>query len=149
MAIYEIEKAGESDVLRRKSKAVNEVDDVIRQLIDDMADTMYHYEGVGLAAPQVGILKRVIVVDAGEGLWELVNPVLLSGRGKQTDDEGCLSIPGYYAPVERYKSVKVKALNRNGDEVIITAKDLAARALQHEIDHLEGVLFTDKVKKKK
>ncbi len=149
MAIYEIEKAGESDVLRRKSKAVNEVDDVIRQLIDDMADTMYHYEGVGLAAPQVGILKRVIVVDAGEGLWELVNPVLLSGRGKQIDDEGCLSIPGYYAPVERYKSVKVKALNRNGDEVIITAKDLAARALQHEIDHLEGVLFTDKVKKKK
>lgn len=147
MAIYEIEKAG-SDVLRRKSKPVREVDDVIRQLLDDMADTMYHYDGVGLAAPQVGISKRVIVVDVGEGLWELVNPVILSAKGKQLDEEGCLSIPGYYAPVERAKSVKVKALNRHGDEVVIDAKDMAARALQHEIDHLEGILFTDKAKKK-
>ncbi|MDO4542044.1 MAG: peptide deformylase [Bacillota bacterium] len=148
MAIYEIEKAG-SDILRRKSKAVNNVDDVIRQLLDDMAETMYYYEGVGLAAPQVGISKRVIVVDVGEGLWELVNPVILSSKGKQLDEEGCLSIPGYYAPVERYKSVKVKALNRYGDEIVIDAKDFAARALQHEIDHLEGILFTDKIKKKK
>lgn len=148
MAIYEIEKAG-SDVLRRKSKPVREVDDVIRQLLDDMAETMYHYDGVGLAAPQVGISKRVIVVDVGEGLWELVNPVILSAKGKQLDEEGCLSIPGYYAPVERAKSVKVKALNRQGDEVIIDAKDMAARALQHEIDHLEGILFTDKAKKTK
>lgn len=147
MAIYEIEKAG-SDVLRRKSKPVREVDDVIRQLLDDMADTMYHYDGVGLAAPQVGISKRVIVIDVGEGLWELVNPVILSAKGKQLDEEGCLSIPGYYAPVERAKSVKVKALNRHGDEVVIDAKDMAARALQHEIDHLEGILFTDKAKKK-
>ncbi len=149
MAIYEIEKAGSSEILRRKSKPVNEINDVIRQLLDDMAETMYHYEGVGLAAPQVGISKRIIVVDVGEGLWELINPVLVSGKGKQLDEEGCLSIPGYYAPVERFKSVKVKGLNRYGDEVVIDAKDMAARALQHEIDHLEGVLFTDKVKKKK
>ena len=149
MAIYEIEKAG-SDVLRRKAKPVTVVDDVIRTLLDDMAETMYYAEGCGLAAPQVGISKRIIVVDTGEGLWELVNPVLVSGKGKQVKEEGCLSLPGYYAPVQRYKSVKVRGLNRFGDEIVIDAKDLAAVALQHEIDHLEGILFTDKeVKTKK
>lgn len=149
MAIYEIEKVG-SDVLRRKAKPVTVVDDVIRTLIDDMADTMYHAEGCGLAAPQVGISKRVIVVDAGDGLCELINPVLISGKGKVVREEGCLSVPGYYAPVQRYKSIKVKGLDRMGNEVVIDAKELFSIALQHEMDHLEGILFTDKeVKKKK
>ncbi|MEG0873898.1 MAG: peptide deformylase [Clostridiales bacterium] len=148
MAIYEVEQTG-SDVLRRKSKTVTKIDDVIRELLDDMADTMYHYEGCGLAAPQVGISKRIIVVDVGEELWELINPVLVSGKGKQLGEEGCLSIPGCWGEVERFKSVKVKGLNRYGDEIIIDAKDMGARALLHEIDHLEGILFTDKMKKKK
>lgn len=149
MAIYPIEKAGESTVLRQKAKAVKEINDTIRTLLDDMAETMYESEGVGLAAPQIGISRRIIVVDVGEGLIELVNPVLLSGKGKQIDDEGCLSVPGFFAPVERYKTVIIEGLDRDGRTIRIKAKDFTARALQHEIDHLDGILFTDKVKKEK
>ncbi|MGI5873176.1 MAG: peptide deformylase [Bacillota bacterium] len=147
MAIYNIEKAGESTVLREKAKPVKEVNDTIRTLLDDMAETMYAAEGVGLAAPQVGISRRIIVVDVGEGLIELINPVLLKGRGKQVGDEGCLSVPGYYAPVERYKTVYIEGLDRDGKKVSIKAKDFPAVALQHEIDHLDGILFIDKAKK--
>ncbi|MGM9567050.1 MAG: peptide deformylase [Clostridia bacterium] len=149
MAIYSIEKAGESTVLRQKAKPVSEVNDTIRTLLDDMAETMYASEGVGLAAPQVGISRRIIVVDVGEGLIELVNPVLLKGRGKQVGEEGCLSVPGYFAPVERYKTIFVEGLDRDGHPVQIKAKDFTAVALQHEMDHLDGILFIDKAKKEK
>lgn len=149
MAIYSIEKAGESTVLRQKAKPVSEVTDTIRTLLDDMAETMYASEGVGLAAPQVGISRRIIVVDVGEGLIELINPVLLKGRGKQVGEEGCLSVPGYFAPVERYKTIFVEGLDRDGHQVQIKAKDFTAVALQHEMDHLDGILFIDKAKKEK
>ncbi len=147
MAIYNIEQAGQSSVLREKSKPIKEVNDTVRTLLDDMAETMYHAEGVGLAAPQIGIARRIIVVDVGEGLIELINPVLLKGRGKQVSEEGCLSVPGYYAPVERFKTVFIEGLDRDGKKINIKAKDFAAVALQHEIDHLDGILFTDKAKK--
>ena len=149
MAIYPIEKSGESTVLRQKAKPVNEVNDTIRTLLDDMAETMYESEGVGLAAPQIGISRRIIVVDVGEGLLELINPRLLKGHGKQVGEEGCLSVPGYFAPVERYKTIFVEGLDRNGQPIQIKAKDFTAVALQHEMDHLDGILFIDKVKKEK
>lgn len=149
MAIYPIEKAGESTVLREKSKPVSEVNDTIRTLLDDMAETMYHSEGCGLAAPQVGIARRIIVVDVGDGLIELINPVLLKGRGKQVGEEGCLSVPGFWGDVERYKTILVEGLDRSGNTIQIRAKDFTAVALQHEMDHLDGILFTDKVKVKK
>jgi peptide deformylase len=149
MAIYTIEKAGESTVLREKAKPVSEVNDTIRTLLDDMAETMYHFNGCGLAAPQVGISRRLITVDVGEGLIELINPVLIKTKGKQVGEEGCLSIPGYFADVERFKTVFVEGLDRDGNKVQIKAKDFTAVALQHEIDHLDGILFTDKAKKVK
>ena len=149
MAIYPIEKSGESTVLRQKAKPVNEVNDTIRTLLDDMAETMYESEGVGLAAPQIGISRRIIVVDVGEGLLELINPRLLKGHGKQVGEEGCLSVPGYFAPVERYKTIFVEGLDRNGQPIQIKAKDFTAVALQHEMDHLDGILFIDKIKKEK
>ena len=149
MAIYPIEKVGESTVLRQKAKPVTEVNDTIRTLLDDMAETMYESEGVGLAAPQIGISRRIIVVDVGEGLLELINPVLLKGRGKQVGEEGCLSVPGYFAPVERYKTIFVEGLDRDGRPVQVKARDFMAVALQHEMDHLDGILFIDKAKKEK
>lgn len=149
MAIYPIEKAGESTVLRQKAKPVTEVNDTIRTLLDDMAETMYDSEGVGLAAPQIGISRRIIVVDIGEGLLELINPVLVKGRGKQVGEEGCLSVPGYYASVERYKTIFVEGLDRDGRAVQVKARDFMAVALQHEMDHLDGILFIDKAKKDK
>ena len=149
MAIYPIEKAGESTVLRQKAKPVLEVNDTIRTLLDDMAETMYESEGVGLAAPQIGISRRIIVVDVGEGLLELINPRLLKGKGKQIGEEGCLSVPGYFAPVERYKTIFVEGLDRTGKPVQVKARDFMAVALQHEMDHLDGILFIDKAKKEK
>lgn len=149
MAIYTIEKAGESSVLREKAKPVAEVNDTIRTLLDDMAETMYHFNGCGLAAPQVGIGRRLIVVDAGDGLIEVINPVLVKSRGKQVGEEGCLSIPGVFGNVERFKTVFIEGLDRDGNMVKIKARDFTAVALQHEIDHLDGILFTDKMKKEK
>ena len=113
-------------------------------LLDDMAETMYDANGVGLAAPQVGVLKRIVVIDIGEGLVELINPEILETSGSQIDHEGCLSIPGNSALVERPNYVKVKALNRNGEEIIVEGKELMARALCHETDHLDGILYIDK-----
>ena len=149
MAIYPIEKAGESIVLRQKEKEVTEVNDTIRTLLDDMAETMYEANGVGLAAPQIGISRRIIVVDVGEGLIELINPVLIKGCGKQIGEEGCLSVPDYFANVERYKTIFVEGLDRDGHRVQLKARDFSAVALQHEIDHLDGILFIDKAKKEK
>jgi len=143
MAIYQIVKKGD-EVLRQKAKEVKEVNDSIRRLLDNMRDTMYDANGAGLAAPQIGISKRVIVVDPGDELLELVNPEIISGEGEETDLEGCLSIPGYTGEVTRMFKVTVKALDRQGQKVELTREGLAARALQHEIDHLDGILFIDK-----
>ncbi|WP_405728403.1 peptide deformylase [Anaerotignum sp.] len=143
MAIRTI-RISTDEVLRKKCKEVKEITPNLLTLLDDMADTMYDANGVGLAAPQVGILKRVVVIDIGEGLVELINPVILETSGSQIDDEGCLSVPGKYAPVERPNYVKVKAMDRDGNEFIIEGEELMARALCHEIDHLDGILYIDK-----
>jgi len=135
------------EVLRKKSRKVDVVNNRIKILIKDMLDTMYDADGVGLAAPQIGILKRVIVVDIedGNGPLALINPEILESEGTTIDEEGCLSIPGEIGNVERPQKIRVKALNPEGEEVEIKAEDLLARALCHEIDHLNGILFTDKV----
>lgn len=149
MAILNIRKIGDP-VLRSKAKKVEEVTDKTRDLLDNMAETMYDAPGIGLAAPQVGILQRVIVVDVEDdnGLLELINPEIISvSEEKAIMEEGCLSIPEEKGHVVRAKKVTVRGLNRNGKEVIIEAEDLLARALQHEIDHLDGILFVDKVVK--
>lgn len=132
------------EILRKKCKPVKEITPNFLTLLDDMAETMYDANGVGLAAPQVGILKRAVVIDIGEGLVELINPVILETEGSQIDDEGCLSLPGKYAPVERPDYVKVQAMDREGKPFIIEGEGLMARAMCHEIDHLEGILYTDK-----
>ena len=143
MAIRNIREQGDS-VLNKTCKEITAMTPRLRDLIEDMLDTMYEANGVGLAAPQVGILKRVVVIDIGEGLVELINPVILETSGSQTDDEGCLSVPGKYAPVERPNYVKAKAMDRDGNEFIIEGEELMARALCHEIDHLDGILYIDK-----
>lgn len=144
MAIREIRLSGD-EILRKTSREVEEVTDKIRELLDDMVETMHKYNGVGLAAPQVGILKRVIVIDLydGEEPLQLVNPKIIKAKGKQEVEEGCLSFPNEYAKMVRPKEVTVEALNRDGKKVIITGKDLLAQALAHEIDHLNGILFVD------
>lgn len=146
MALREIRKIGD-EVLRKRSREVDKIDDRVRTLIEDMVETMYHAEGVGLAAPQVGILKRIIVIDIGEGPVKLINPEIIESSGNQCDEEGCLSIPEERGEVERPQIVKVRALNEKGEEVVVEGSDLLARALCHEIDHLNGVLFVDRVKK--
>jgi peptide deformylase len=132
--------------LRKKAKAVKKFTPVIAQLIDDMIETMHAAPGVGLAAPQVHKSIRVIVVDPGAGPLALVNPKILEQSGSQVFTEGCLCLPGVEAPVERASHVKVKALDRDGEEFVITADGFLATILQHEIDHLEGIVFIDRVK---
>lgn len=145
MAILEIEEYGEP-VLREKALPVKEITPEILNLIKDMAETMYTDSGAGLAAPQVGVLKRIIVIDEDkEGLMVLVNPEIIKSEGEVIDEEGCLSIPGIYSDVKRSSKVTVKALNENGDQIEITKEGLTARALQHEIDHLNGILFIDRI----
>jgi len=143
LAVYKIVEIGD-EILKEKAKVVPKITPNIIKLLDNMAQTMYRAKGVGLAAPQVGVSKRVIVVDAGEGLLELINPEILSSAGKETDTEACLSIPGIVGDVTRAASVKVKALDRDGREQVLKAKGFLARVLQHEIDHLEGILFIDR-----
>lgn len=143
MAVLPIRREGDP-VLRQKAKPVKKVGAGIRQLLDDMAETMYAAPGVGLAAPQVGIAKRVLVVDVGEGLVELINPEITSASGWEEGPEGCLSIPGYVGEVMRYTHLQVSGLNRQGRRIWVDAEGFFARALQHEIDHLDGILYTDK-----
>ena len=144
MAIRNIRKVGDP-ILRKTSKEVKEVNDRIKILLDDMADTMYKADGVGLAAPQVGLLKRVIVVDVRDedGLLKLINPQITEKDGEQIGVEGCLSVPNFNANVKRPAHVVVKYLDENGDEKEIQADGLKAVALCHEIDHLNGKLFID------
>jgi peptide deformylase len=131
--------------LRTKCPKVPKIDDSIRRLIDDMVDTMRDAPGIGLAAPQVGVLLRVIVCEVEDHLHALVNPEIVRAEGEQVGDEGCLSIPGYIGEVKRYERVVVKAKNRAGKDVRVRAEGLLARCLQHEIDHIDGVLFTDRL----
>ena len=123
-------------------------DERLATTLDDMADTMYKAEGVGLAAPQIGILRRYCIIDVGDGIIELVNPVIESMSGEQTGEEGCLSIPNRYESVTRPMTVTVRAQDRNGNSFTITAEGFKARALCHEIDHLDGILYIDKTDKK-
>ena len=146
MAIREIRLSGD-EILRKNCRVVEEVDDRIKELLEDMVETMHEYNGVGLAGPQVGILKRVIVIDLydGEPPLKLVNPEIVKEKGVQEVEEGCLSFPNQYAKLIRPKEIVVTALNENGEKVKIVAKDLLAQALSHEIDHLNGILFVDKM----
>ncbi len=146
MAIRTIRELGD-DVLRKKCRVVEEIDDRILVLLDDMADTLYDSNGVGLAAPQVGVLKRIAVIDVGDGLIELINPEIIAQSGVQDGAEGCLSVPGKYGNVKRPKKVTVRATDRDGNEFEITGEDLLARAFCHELDHLDGIVFVDKVSK--
>ncbi|ADG82646.1 peptide deformylase [Thermincola potens] len=145
MAVYKIVEIGDP-ILKEKCRPVNKITPNIIKLLDDMADTMYDANGVGLAAPQIGVGKRVIVVDVGDGLIELVNPEIVHREGSETDVEGCLSIPGIQGQVPRYAKVRVRGMNREGNRVEYEAEGLLARAFQHEIDHLEGILFIDRAK---
>ncbi|MBV1818062.1 peptide deformylase [Clostridium cochlearium] len=144
MAIRNLRFLGD-DLLRKKSRKVDKIDYRIQVLLDDMLETMYENNGVGLAAPQVGILKRVVVIDIGEGPLFLINPEIIEEEGFYVDQEGCLSVPGRQGEVKRPYRVKVKAQDRKGNEIIVEGEELLARALCHEIDHLNGILFVDKV----
>lgn len=147
MALREIVKFGE-DILRKKCREVTSFDGKLAVLLDDMKETLQNADGVGLAAPQLGLLRRVVVIDIrdGKGAIELVNPVIMEQKGNQVGNEGCLSAPGEWCEVERPMRVTVKAFDRNGNEFTIKGEGLLARALCHEVDHLEGILFTDRVK---
>ena len=146
MAIRNL-RYGNDEILRKRAREVEVIDDKIKELAQDMMDTMHKFDGVGLAAPQVGILKRVIVIDLYEEntQYMLVNPIIKKEKGEQVVDEGCLSFPNQYGKVKRPKSVVVEALDLDGKKVVIKAKDLLAQALSHEIDHLNGEVFVNKV----
>ncbi len=148
MAIRDIRKVGDP-VLRMKAKEVKKITDKTKNLIQDMFDTMYDAPGAGLAAPQVGVSQQIIVIDVDGDSFELINPVIIEQRGTQIGEEGCLSIPGERYLVNRADWVKVKGLNAEGQVVEVIGEAMLARALQHEIDHLNGVLFTDKIYHKK
>lgn len=144
MALKYIRKIGDP-ILYKKAKPVDKIDKHILTILSDMAETMYNAEGVGLAANQIGILRRLVVIDVGEGLIELINPEVIYEEGEQIGPEGCLSVPNVTGEVKRPKKVKVKYLDRNGNQKEIDGEDLLARALTHEIDHLNGELFVNKV----
>ena len=137
----------DDEILRKKSREVEVIDDKIKELARDMMDTMHKYDGVGLAAPQVGILKRVIVIDLYEKdtQYTIINPEIISEKGEQCVDEGCLSFPNKFGKVKRPKEVVVVGLDLDGKKIKIKAKDLLAQALAHEIDHLNGIVFTTRV----
>lgn len=142
MAIRNIVKDGDP-ILKKKCRPVEKFDQKLAILLDDMAETMHQANGVGLAAPQVGMLRRVVVIDVGEGVIELVNPKIVAYSGEQEGVEGCLSFPGEWGLAKRPNYVKVRAQDRNGDEFEIDGEELLARAFCHEIDHLNGVVFKD------
>lgn len=145
MALREIKHYERDDVLRKKARPVEKIDKRILLLLDDMAETMYNAEGVGLAAPQVGILRRIAVIDIGDGIIELINPEIVERQGEQADMEGCLSIPGLTGLVKRPNKVKIVGLNRDGEKIELEGEALLARALCHEIDHLDGILYIDRI----
>lgn len=142
MAIRNIVQFGE-DILKKECRPVEKFDHKLRQLLDDMQDTLYEANGAGLAAPQVGVLRQVCVIDVGDGLVELINPEILSSEGEQTGAEGCLSLPNEWGMVTRPMKVTVRAQNRKGKWFEMSGEELLARAFCHEIDHLHGTVFTD------
>ena len=146
MAIRNLRYKGD-EILKKKSREIETIDEKLQTLIDDMIETMHKYNGVGLAAVQVGILKRVIVIDLydDKGPIKLINPVIIKEKGEQEVEEGCLSFPNKYAKMIRPKEVTVEALDENGKKIKIQGKDLLAQALTHEIDHLNGIVFIDKM----
>lgn len=147
MALRNLRYEGD-ELLRKRSKEVIVVDDKIRALLNDLVDTMYAKDGVGLAAPQVGILKRAVVIDVEDGnIYKMVNPKIIKKSGEQIGQEGCLSVPEIKGIVSRPMNVTVEYTDENGNQVILEAEELLARAICHEIDHLDGILFIDKVKK--
>ena len=143
MAVLEVMKTGHP-VLKQIAEPVEFVNKKIRQLLDDMAETMYKTDGVGLAAPQVNVSKRIIVLDDGNGLIEVINPEIVKKEGSQVGLEGCLSVPELFGDVERYDKIEVHGINRNNKKIKIKAEGFLARIFQHEIDHLEGHLFIEK-----
>ena len=143
MAVLDIMKAGHP-VLKQVAEPVEFVNKKMRTLIEDMAETMYKTDGVGLAAPQIGVSQRIIVLDDGNGLLELINPEITHKEGSQIGLEGCLSVPGYYGDVERFDKITVKPIDKHNKKVTIKAEGFLARILQHEIDHLDGHLFIEK-----
>ena len=144
MAIRNIRKE-DDEILKKKSKEVDEINDKIKELIKDMIDTMHKFEGVGLAAVQVGILKRIIVIDLYDKspIIKLINPVIIKEKGKQEVEEGCLSFPNKYVKTIRPEEIIVEGLDENGKKIRITGKGLLAQALSHEMDHLNGIVLTD------
>ena len=145
MALRKIVEAGD-EVLRKKCRPISEVTERIRELIDDMFETLYDAQGVGLAAPQVGVMRRLFVVDLGDGSGQkvLINPEIVESRGEEDGEEGCLSIPDRVGRVIRPEYIKIKGLDREGNPVEYEAEGLLARAFSHDYDHLEGILYTDK-----
>ena len=146
MAIRKIREEGD-EILKKKSREVEEINEKIQELIDDMLETMYKANGVGLAAVQVGVLKQVIVIDIddGNGPLVLINPKIIKEKGLQEVEEGCLSFPNKFAKVERPAEIVIQAKDRDGDTIKVKAKELLAQAISHEIDHLNGVVFVDKI----
>ena len=146
MAIRKLRYEGD-EILKKKSREVEQIDDRMQELIDDMIETMYKYNGVGLSAVQVGVLKRVVVIDIedGEGARVFINPKITSTKGEHEVEEGCLSFPNEYAKVVRPKELTVEALDREGKKFKSKAKDLLAQAVAHEIDHLDGIVFIDRM----
>ncbi len=144
MAIRNIRKE-DDEILRKKSKEVEVIDDRVKELINDMIETMHKYDGVGLAAVQVGILKRIVVIDLYDEkpILKLINPVITKTKGKQEVDEGCLSFPNKYVKVIRPEEVTVEALDENGKKIKVTGTGLLAQAIAHEVDHLNGIILTD------
>lgn len=146
MAILKIVKESEDlEFLRRKSAEVKEITPRIKALIDDMIETMRDANGCGLAAVQVGVLRRIVVIETEDGLFEFINPVIVKKTGVQEGMEGCLSLPGKWGITKRPQCVTVRALDRDGNEFEVTGYDLLAKAMCHEIDHLDGIIYTDKV----
>ena len=147
MAIRMIRQEGD-EILKKKSRPVEQIDDKLQELIDDMIETMHKQDGVGLAAVQVGILKRVIVIDTyeeGTSVYVFINPEIISTEGQREVEEGCLSFPNKFAKVVRPEKVTIKAQDREGNEITLTATNLLAQAICHEIDHLNGIVFVDKM----
>lgn len=142
MAIRELRFNGD-EILRKVSRPVTDFNEKLWELLGDMADTMHKEQGVGLAAPQIGILRRVVVIDVGEGVIELINPEIVKQKGSQIGSEGCLSFPGEYGTVKRPNKVRVKAQDRHGEVFQMEGTELLARAFCHEIDHLDGKLYVD------
>jgi len=144
MAIRNVREDGD-EILRKKSREVDRIDDRIKELLDDMVDTMHHYNGVGLSAVQVGVLKRLVVIDLydDKGPIKLINPVIVKSSGEQEVEEGCLSFPNQYAKLVRPAEIVAEALDENGNKIKNKAKELLAQAICHELDHLDGILFID------